>query len=489
MKQILDVRKLSYTHVQGGQFRWITVSTIMLALGSILHAITPSIGGVSPNWTIATYCVAIQLTRPTIKQSIGIGLVAALINVFSSKSSLPYANLISEPLGALTCAILVMILARLIKSNSKVLPIITGFLSTVASGAAFITTMYLVLGMPTNVYINVLWPVVLTVAALNAIVTPLLYIPAQRLFARRGSLSDNTLSTSDHSGLAIQPSVDAKIVIDHMNYYYGNRKTPAVKDINLVVNEGDFLVVTGPAGCGKSTVCMAMAGAVPKFYGGTMEGMVFVDGKATTQLEISDLANHIGVVLADYDTQIVTMTVADEVAFAMENRGYSAKEIEERSRIVFEQVGLTGLEHREVHNLSGGQRQRLAIASVLATNPSILVLDEPTSSLDPEGTAELYELVSSLNREYGITVVVIDHDLHAVLPYANRMVLMEAGEIRIDSSVEAVLTYMYEHQIYADALPSIFVTYMNLQAKGYEVGSPWLSVKTAKASVERAVKV
>ena len=182
------------------------------------------------------------------------------------------------------------------------------------------------------------------------------------------------------------------------------------------------------------------------------------------------------------------MTVADEVAFAMENRGYSAKEIEERSRIVFEQVGLTGLEHREVHNLSGGQRQRLAIASVLATNPSILVLDEPTSSLDPEGTAELYELVSSLNREYGITVVVIDHDLHAVLPYANRMVLMEDGEIRIDSSVEAVLTYMYEHQIYADALPSIFVTYMNLQAKGYEVGSPWLSVKTAKASVERAVK-
>ena len=97
-----------------------------------------------------------------------------------------------------------------------------------------------------------------------------------------------------------------------------------------------------------------------------------------------------------------------------------------------------------MYSLSGGQRQRLAIASVLAVNPSILVLDEPTSSLDPEGTEELYRLVGSLNRDHGITVVVIDHDLHAVLPYANRMVLIDGGELKIDSSVENVLSYMYD---------------------------------------------
>lgn len=228
---------------------------------------------------------------------------------------------------------------------------------------------------------------------------------------------------------------------------------------------------------------MAMAGAVPKFYGGTMEGMVFINGKAVTQLEIPDVADDIGIVLADYDTQLVTMTVAEEVAFALENRGYTAEAIRERTAIVLEQVGLTGLEDRNVYSLSGGQRQRLAIASVLAVNPSILVLDEPTSSLDPEGTEELYRLVGSLNRDHGITVVVIDHDLHAVLPYANRMVLVDGGELKIDSSVENVLSYMYDTNTYVDALPSLFVTYKSLAAKGIALDTPWLSLESAQSSL------
>ena len=191
--------------------------------------------------------------------------------------------------------------------------------------------------------------------------------------------------------------------------------------------------------------------------------------------------------MADYDTQLVTMTVGEEVAFAMENRGYSPEQIKERSAAVFKQVGLEGMEERKITSLSGGQRQRLAIASVLATNPSILVLDEPTSSLDPEGTAELYKLVGTLNREHGITVVVIDHDLHAVLPYANRLVLMVDGEIRSDADVPTTLRYMYEHDIYVDALPSIFVTYLRLEAAGYTFPAPWLSVEAAKKGLTSVV--
>ena len=173
------------------------------------------------------------------------------------------------------------------------------------------------------------------------------------------------------------------------------------------------------------------------------------------------------------------MTVREEVAFAMENRGYDRVTIDARCAEVFKQVGIEGLEDRKITSLSGGQRQRLAIASVLATNPSVLVLDEPTSSLDPDGTAELYRLVGDLNRNHGITVVVIDHDLHAVLPYANRMALMVDGEIVCDSDVATTLEYMYNHDIYVEALPSVFTTYMELEKAGYHSDEPWLSIESA----------
>ncbi len=476
------IQDLVYTHVQGGQFRWVTVSTLMLALGTILHLVSPSVAGVTPNWTIATYCVAILLTRPSLSQTLGIGLVAALINVLTSKSAFPYGNLLSEPGGALTAALVTraMLSMKFRKIGGfDLTPILSGFLATVVSGGIFVTILWQVLGLPDNVYMYGMWPMVLVVGALNGAITPILYIPAQRLFSKRGMLPNADQLTSDHSRLTILPERQAKISIEHVNYYHPKATTPSLENINLDVHDGDFLVVTGPAGCGKSTLCMAMVGAVPKFYGGRLEGMVFVDGHATTQMEIPELANHIGVVLADYDTQLVTMTVREEVAFAMENRGYDRETITSRSQEVFEQVGLVGLEDRKITSLSGGQRQRLAIASVLATNPTVLVLDEPTSSLDPDGTAELYRLVGDLNQKHGITVVVIDHDLHAVLPYANRMALMVNGSIACDDDVPTTLRYMYEHNIHVDALPSVFTTYMELEQAGFHSDEPWLSIESA----------
>lgn len=479
MEQIQD---LVYTHKQGGKFRWVTVSTLLLALGAILHLVSPSIAGVTPNWMIATYCVAILLTKPSYAQTLGIGFVAAFLTILTSKSAFPYGNLLSEPGGALTAALIMRSMTSVKYkriAGIDVAPIISGFLATVVSGGIFVTLLWQVLGLPSNVYMYAMWPLVLMVAGLNAVITPVLYIPAQKLFAKRGMLPSGHEDASDHSGLTILPERQAKISMEHLTYFHPKASTPSVEDVNLDVYDGDFLVITGSAGSGKSTICMAMVGAVPKFYGGRLEGMVFVDGKATTQMDIPELANHIGVVLADYDTQLVTLTVREEVAFAMENRGYSRDVIEKRSGEVFRQVGLEGLEDRKITSLSGGQRQRLAIASVLATNPSVLVLDEPTSSLDPDGTAELYRLVGALNKDHGITVVVIDHDLHAVLPYANRMALMKEGKVVCDSDVATTLRYMYEHGIYVDALPSVFTTYMELEEAGYGSVEPWLSIEAA----------
>lgn len=488
MERITDVSKLVYTHIQGGQFRWVTVSTLMLALGTILHLVSPSVGGVTPNWTIATYCVAILLTRPNYKQTLGIGLVAALINVLTSKSGFPYGNLLSEPGGTVACAFVMRLMMGLkIEKIGKldIMPFVTGFIATCVSGGIFVTILWQVLGLANNIYINAMLPLVAIIGLVNGVVTPLLYFPAKRLFAKRGFLPSSGEITSDHSNYIIEPSQEGKISVEHVNYTYSKATEPSLKDINLVVHEGDFLVITGPAGCGKSTLCMAMVGAVPKFYGGRLEGMVFVDGKAITQMDIPELATHIGVVLADYDTQLVTMTVKEEVAFAMENRGYDRDTIETRCKEVFKQVGLEGMEEQKITSLSGGQRQRLAIASVLATNPTVLVLDEPTSSLDPDGTAELYRLVGALNKEHGITVVVIDHDLHAVLPYANRMALMVDGELRCDADVTTTLRYMYDNGIYLEALPTVFTAYMDLEKAGHTFGEPWLSIESARAGLAK----
>lgn len=486
MKTVADIAKLEFHHRQGGQFRWITITTLMLAIGTILHLVSPSVGGVTPNWTIATYCVAICLTKPTYKQALGIGLVAALVNILTSKSGFPYGNLISEPLGALTCTCIVKNLAGIRIKGHSCLPVLTGFAATCISGGAFVTILKFVMNLPTVVYITAMLPLVVIIGLLNAIVTPIMYFPALRLFVSRGILDslEEQEVTSDHSMYDLKPTQDGLISIEHLTYIYNKQKKPVLEDINLTLHKGDFLVVTGESGSGKSSLCMAMTGAIPHYFGGIMKGMVYVDGQATTQTTISDLAGRVGAMLDDYDSQLVSMTVEEEIAFSLENQGVSSEKIEEAITESLEKVGMMPYRKRALSNLSGGQRQRLVIASVLATNPDILVFDEPTSALDPEGTHDFYVLIHELNVKYGHTIVVIEHSLEAVLPYANRLVLLDQGHILCDSNVETTLRYMYEHDVYKTAIPPVFACQMDLEKAGYHFTEPWLTADAAVTALQ-----
>lgn len=481
MKKVADIAKLEFHHRQGGQFRWITITTLMLAIGTILHLVSPSVGGVTPNWTIATYCVAICLTKPTYKQALGIGLVAALVNVLTSKSGFPYGNLISEPLGALTCTCIVKNLAGIRIKGHSCLPVLTGFAATCMSGGAFVTILKFVMNLPTGVYITAMLPLVVVIGLLNAVVTPIMYFPALRLFVSRGILDslEEQEVTSDHSMYELKPTQDGLISIEHLTYIYNKQKKPVLEDVSLALHEGDFLVVTGESGSGKSSLCMAMTGAIPHYFGGVMKGMVYVDGKATTQTTISDLASRVGAMLDDYDSQLVAMTVEEEIAFSLENQGVAPEKIEAAITEALEKVAMTPYRKRALSNLSGGQRQRLVIAGVLATNPDILVFDEPTSALDPEGTHDFYELIHELNAKYGHTIVVIEHSLEAALPYANRLVLLDQGRILCDSDVETTLRYMYEHNVYKTAIPAVFTCQMDLEKAGYQFKTPWLTTEAA----------
>lgn len=489
MEKVADISKLEFHHRQGGQFRWITITTLMLAIGTILHLVSPSVAGFTPNWTIATYCVAICLTKPTYRQTIGIGLVAALINVMTSKSGFPYGNLISEPLGALTCAVVVKNLDFIKFKGHSCVPLISGFLATCVSGGAFVTILTAVMNLPINVYLFVMLPAVVVIGALNGIITPLMYFPALRLFVSRGILDslEEREVTSDHSMYDLKPSQDGLISMEHLSYIYNKQKVPVLNDVNLAIHKGDFLVITGESGSGKSSLCMAMTGAIPHYFGGVMKGMVYVDGQATTQTTISQLASRVGAMLDDYDSQLVAMTVEEEIAFSLENQGVAPDKIEAAITEALEKVKMTAYRQRKLTNLSGGQRQRLVIADVLATDPQILVFDEPTSALDPEGTHEFYELIHDLNVTYGHTIVVIEHTLEAALPYANRLVLIDHGHILSDSDVETTLRYMYDHQIYTSAIPKVFVCQMDLEKAGCVFENPWLSTQAAITEVKKAL--
>lgn len=186
MKPENQTDMIIYDNNKGGSYRWVTITTLLLAIGAILHLISPNIGGVTLNWTIAMYCIAINLTKPTIGQSLGIGLVSAAINIPTSKSAFPYGNLLSEPVGAIVCALLVCYISSISLGKFNVKPAVTGFIATIASGLTFITTLKIVLSLPMAVYLYAMMPVVFAVAAANAVVTQLLYFPAKKLFDAKG---------------------------------------------------------------------------------------------------------------------------------------------------------------------------------------------------------------------------------------------------------------------------------------------------------------
>ena len=488
MEQVTDISKLVFVKARGGRFRWLTISTLMLAIGMLLHLVSPSVAGFTPNWMIATYVVAILLTKPTYRQCLGICMVAALMEVFTSKSAFPYGDFASEFFGAYVAGFFAHSVPPIKIGRFSLRPAIAGFVTTLVSGFTFVSILTLVMGIPMKVYLYGMLPMVALVGVGNGIITPFLYFPALRLFKSMHYMEETDVEDSDHSGYDLSPSTDGVVSVEHLTYTYPLAKEPALKDISLSVEKGDFVIVTGPNGVGKTTLLMSMAGAIPHYYGGTMEGMVFTGGKAVTQHSIADLASSVGVILSDYKAQIVTLTVGEEMAFTLENHGFPPEEIRRRSKEALKKVHLDGLEEREVATLSGGQCQRLVVAAVLAEEPETLVFDEPTSALDPQGIHEFYEMVGELNRQEGLTVIIAEHHLDAALPYAKKFVLMDHGEIIEQGNPEDVMRRMYKDHIYEEAIPDMYKAQLELETVGISFDKPFLNIPDAEAAVVSSFK-
>ena len=228
------------------------------------------------------------------------------------------------------------------------------------------------------------------------------------------------------------------IDIASLTVRYGSRA--ALSDISLQVRQGEFVLVSGPSGCGKSTLALCLAGLIPQAIPATVSGRVTVAGLDTRVEPLPRLARQVGMVFQNPATQLFNITVEEEVAFAPRNLNLPPEEIERRVERAVAATGIAHLRRRAVRTLSGGEQQRVAIASVLALQPPILVLDEPTANLDWQGVEQVVATLGHLHREQGLTVLLIEHRLAAVASLATRAVLLDGGRLVADGAPEAVLS-------------------------------------------------
>jgi energy-coupling factor transporter ATP-binding protein EcfA2 len=232
----------------------------------------------------------------------------------------------------------------------------------------------------------------------------------------------------------------ALIETKNLTYSYPGGSKPSIKDVSIKVEKGEFVLITGPSGCGKTTLCRCFNGLIPHFYQGELEGEISVAGIDTTKNPTYVLAKHVGLVFQNPENQLFALSIEKDVAFGLENLGMARAEMRERVDWALNLTGIYDLRERSPHEVSGGQQQRVAIASVLAMQPEIIVLDEPTSFLDPLSAEKIFEVIHDLNKNLGITVVLVEHRLDLTAQYADHIIIMDQGQVRCNGETRSILS-------------------------------------------------
>lgn len=215
----------------------------------------------------------------------------------------------------------------------------------------------------------------------------------------------------------------------NVTYTYPGTEEPALSDINLEIMPGEYVGIVGLNGAGKTTLGLCVNGVVPAMLSGTRTGEVVVRGLDVDEYPVREMAKIVGMVFDNPEFQMSQITCAEEVALGLENAGVDVDTMTESVAQALELVGLKGFQERSPLGLSGGQQQRLAIAAVLAMKPQVLIMDEPTSNLDPIGKQEVFGLASTLNQDYGMTVIVIEHEVEVLADFADRILVMDKGRV------------------------------------------------------------
>lgn len=230
-----------------------------------------------------------------------------------------------------------------------------------------------------------------------------------------------------------------KVEIENLTYVYPERETPALKNITLKIESGEFILILGKSGCGKSTLLRSINRLIPDFHGGNISGIVKINDKDIYKMKAVDISAKAGMVFQNPENQIIFSEVIKEIVFGMENLNFSYEKMKINLADVTSYLGITNLLNKKTFELSGGEMQKIAIASILCMEPQILLLDEPTSQLDPISAENIINTIRRLNEDFGITIIMVEHRLDKCFHIADRIIFMEQGEVSFNASPDTFL--------------------------------------------------
>ncbi len=277
------------------------------------------------------------------------------------------------------------------------------------------------------------------------------------------------------------------ISIKDLTFTYDQSSDEALKNISLTIPEGGFLGIIGPSGAGKTTLLSAVSGIIPHHFKGTYYGSVTLAGKDTFDVSLTELSRLAGTVLQDIDSQMINTVVEDELYYGLENFGVPKAEAMERVNKALEEIGIQNLRRRYINTLSGGQKQKVAIASIIALRPKILLLDEPTGELDPYSSRQIFTLLTKLNRDHGITIVIVEQKIMLLSEFVRELAVLNKGELVFYGPVREVLMHSKELDSMGINCPRVVSLSNALREEGIGGGDICVNVDEAEGMVRKII--
>jgi energy-coupling factor transporter ATP-binding protein EcfA2 len=278
------------------------------------------------------------------------------------------------------------------------------------------------------------------------------------------------------------------IEMRELTYKYPDMESPSLHSIDLQINQGEFILIAGPSGSGKTTLLRCINGLIPHFYGGKINGKLLINQKNVYQTPTKELATEVGFVFQNPQNQLISATVEREIAFGLENLITPPEKMRDRVKTILQLLGIEDLRNRPPHSLSGGEQQKVAIASVIAMNPSILIMDEPTANLDPVSAAEIIHLTKELHQQLNLTVIIVEHRLEFILPFCSRLIVLNQGRKVMDLSPKEAIEQEELYKLSLE-LPQISLLFKHLKDNfAFPVQHTPLAINEAVTTLQQLVR-